>query len=283
MDNHKMSANKVALITGSATGIGYEIAIHLARNGYLTYASMRDTQKARKIKEIAQTENLSLHVVQLDVTDYKSIDEAVNTVINESGRIDVLINNAGYGLMGSIEDMSVEELKAQFETNLFGGFRVTQAVLPYMRAQKRGAIINISSVAGRVGLPLYSGYVSTKFALEGLSESMAYELQPFGIKVAIIEPGFVRTNFRREKAARATEDSAYHTITQLALERIEGKERQSPVEVAKVVVQALEETNSKLRYIVGKDAEGLIDANKKLLSTDNDVLTKLHNGGRTAN
>ena len=111
-----------------------------------------------------------------------------------------MVNNAGYGLIGSIEDMSVEELKAQFETNVFGTFRVTQAVLPYMREQRSGAIINISSVAGRVGLPLFSAYVSTKFALEGLSKSMAYELQPFGIKVAIIDSGLINTNFRSELA-----------------------------------------------------------------------------------
>jgi NAD(P)-dependent dehydrogenase (short-subunit alcohol dehydrogenase family) len=130
-----------------------------------------------------------LSVIQLDVTDNVSIDKAIDTVISQSGRIDVLVNNAGYGLIGSIEDMSVEELKAQFETNVFGTFRVTQAVLPHMREQRSGTIINISSVAGRIALSLFSAYVSTKFALEGLSESMAYELQPFGIRVVIIEPG----------------------------------------------------------------------------------------------
>ena len=130
-----------------------------------------------------------MSVIQLDVTDNVSIDKAIDTVISQSGRIDVLVNNAGYGLIGSIEDMSVEELKAQFETNVFGTFRVTQAVLPHMREQRSGTIINISSVAGRIALSLFSAYVSTKFALEGLSESMAYELQPFGIRVVIIEPG----------------------------------------------------------------------------------------------
>src|SRR6476660_5893902 len=199
MENKNTSANKdkVAIVTGSATGIGYETATHLARNGFHTYASMRNLAKADEVTKIVKSENLRLRVIQLDVTDDTSINKAIDTVINESGKVDVLVNNAGYGLVGSIEDMSIEELKAQYETNVFGVFRVTKAVLPHMRKQHGGSIINISSIAGRIALPLYSAYVSTKFAIEGLSESMAYELEPFGIKVAIIEPGAIKTNFRR--------------------------------------------------------------------------------------
>ena len=125
---------KVAIVTGSSTGVGYEITLHLARNGFYTYGSMRNLQKSNEINEIAKTESLPLHVIQLDVTDDISINKAVDTVINESGRIDVLVNNAGYCLIGSIEDTSVEELKAQFETNVFGAFRVTQAASIYERA-----------------------------------------------------------------------------------------------------------------------------------------------------
>jgi NAD(P)-dependent dehydrogenase (short-subunit alcohol dehydrogenase family) len=184
--------------------------------------------------------------------------------------------------MGSVEDTTVEELKTQFETNLFGAFRVTRAVLPHMRKQKNGAIINISSVAGRVGLPLYSAYASSKFALEGMSESMVYELQPFGIKVAIIEPDFIKTNFRREKAILATENSPYHRMTQTALERLEGMVRLSPEEVAKAVIHAIENPKPKLRYPIGKDAEERIEANRKLLHTEKDMILELSNGGRTA-
>ena len=133
MKNKNTSANKVALVTGSATGIGYEIAIHLAKNGFRTYASMRNLQKPNGITEIAKNGNLPLSVIQLDVIDDITITKAIDTIINESGRIDILVNNAGYGLVGSIEDMSVEEFKAQYETNVFGVFRVTKAVLPYMR------------------------------------------------------------------------------------------------------------------------------------------------------
>ena len=268
MENKNMSASreKVAIVTGSATGIGFETAIHLAKNGFRTYASMRNLLKADQITKVAKSEDLLLHVIQLDVTDDISITKAINTVINESEKIDVLVNNAGYGLIGSIEDMSVEELKAQFETNVFGTFRVTKAVLPHMRRQHGGSIINISSIAGRIALPLYSAYVSTKFAIEGLSESMAYELEPFGIKVAIIEPGAIKTSFRREQAAKGSlEVSPYSSMMQLPSKIVEEmlKHRLDPEEVAKTVIQAIENPKPKLRYIVGKDAEELIELRRK--------------------
>ena len=266
MKNKNTSANKVVIVTGSAAGIGYEIAVHLAKNGFRTYASMRNLQKANGITEMAKNENLPLSLIQLDVTDDTSITKAIDTVINESGRIDVLVNNAGYGLVGSVEDMSIQEMKAQYETNVFGTFRVTKAVLPHMRKQHGGSIINISSIAGRIALPLYSAYVSTKFAIEGLSESMAYELEPFGIKVAIIEPGAIKTNFRREQAAKgSSEDSPYSSMMQSPSKTIEKmlKHRLYPEEVAKTVIQAIENPIPKLRYIVGKDAEELIELRRK--------------------
>lgn len=269
MENKNMSANKdkVAIVTGSATGIGYETAIHLAKNGFRTYASMRNLLKADEITKITKSQDLPLRVIQLDVTDDISITKAIDTVINESGKIDVLVNNAGYGLIGPIEDISVEELKAQYETNVFGVFRVTKTVLPYMRKQHSGSIINISSVAGRIALPLYSAYVSTKFAIEGLSESMAYELEPFGVKVAIIEPGAIKTNFRREQAAKGSSDesSPYSTMMRSPSKVIEEilKHRLYPEEVAKTVIQAIENPKPKLRYIVGKDAEELIELRRK--------------------
>ena len=268
MENKNMSVNKdkVAIVTGSATGIGYETAIHLAKNGFYTYASMRNLPKADKISKIAKSQNLPLRVIQLDVTDDISITKAIGTVINESGKVDVLVNNAGYGLVGSIEDMSIEELKAQYETNVFGVFRVTKEVLPHMRKQHGGSIINISSIAGRIALPLYSAYVSTKFALEGLSESMAYELEPFGIRVVIIEPGAIKSNFRREQAAKgSSENSPYSSMMQSPSKAIEKmlKDRLNPEEVAKTIVQAIENSKPKLRYIVGKDAEELIEFRRK--------------------
>ena len=187
---------KIAIVTGSSTGIGYETSLTLARNGFLTYATMRNLNKAENIKSVATKENLPVHIQQLDVTDDVSVKNAIQTISSETGgRIDVLVNNAGYGLNGAFEDLSMNEIKAQYETNFFGLVRVTQAVLPIMRGQKSGTIVNISSGAGRFGFPSGSAYVSTKFAIEGLSESISYELEPFGIKAVMVEPGAIITNF----------------------------------------------------------------------------------------
>jgi NAD(P)-dependent dehydrogenase (short-subunit alcohol dehydrogenase family) len=160
---------------------------------------MRNLEKSKKITEIARTEKLPLQVVKLDVNDDRSVKDAIYKIATENERINVLVNNVGYGLFGSLEDLSIEEIKAQFETNFFGVVRVTQHVLPVIREQNGGGgtIVNVSSVGGRIGLPVVSAYHSTKFALEGLSESMLYELEPFGIRVVIIEPGVIRTNIMK--------------------------------------------------------------------------------------
>jgi NAD(P)-dependent dehydrogenase (short-subunit alcohol dehydrogenase family) len=171
----------------------------LARNGFLTYATACSLEKGVKINTLAANkEKLSIKVVQLDVTDNKSVNNAIQTIVSETGRIDILVNNAGYGLGGAFEDLSIDEMKHQYETNVFGLIRVTQAVLPIMRKQQSGIIVNVSSGAGIFGYPGGSAYVSTKFAVEGLRESMAYELDPFEIKVVLIEPGFIRTNFQMQ-------------------------------------------------------------------------------------
>ena len=187
---------KVAVVTGSSSGIGKETALTLAKNNFLTYATMRDPKK-RVLKSHADKEKLPLRIVELDVTKDTSVKNAIQSITNEASRIDVLVYNAGYGLTGAFEELLMEEIEAQFETNLFGLIRTTQAVLPIMRKQNSGFIVNISSGAGRFGFPGGSAYVSTKFAVEGLSESMSYELEPFGIKVILIEPGFVKTNFQQ--------------------------------------------------------------------------------------
>src|SRR6476469_6369766 len=178
------SKQKVAVVTGCSSGIGHEISLILARNGFTTYATMRNLQKGSDLKSIAEDEKLPLHFAQLDVTDENSVKKAIQTVYDEAGRIDILVNNAGYGLTGAFEDLSLDEIKTQYETNVFGLIRTTQAVLPIMRKQRSGLIVNISSGAGRFGFPTGSAYVSTKF-----------EVEPFGIKVILIEPGIIKTNF----------------------------------------------------------------------------------------
>jgi NAD(P)-dependent dehydrogenase (short-subunit alcohol dehydrogenase family) len=263
--------NKVALVTGSSSGIGYETALLLARNGFDTYATMRNLNKSKEITEIAKKEDLPLRVLKLDVTDDKSVDDAINHILNEKKSIDVVVNNAGYGLMGSVEESSLDEIKAQFETNLFGSIRVMQKILPIMRKQMNGTIVNISSVAGRIGFPMSSSYVSSKFALEGLSESMAYELEQFGIKIVLIEPGVIDTNFTFVTPKKALDTkSSYSNLmnkiqTNLFSTLANGT---SPKVVANAILNAVTEENPERRYLVGNDAIELISARKN--STDKD-------------
>jgi NAD(P)-dependent dehydrogenase (short-subunit alcohol dehydrogenase family) len=266
-----MQGDKVALVTGSSSGIGFETSLMLARAGFNTYASMRNLEKSTNITQIARKEKLPLQVVQLDVNNDGSVKDAIVKILKADQRIDVLINNAGYGLFGSVEDTSIEEIKAQFETNFFGVVRVTQQVLPLMRRQNSGTIVNVSSVGGRIGLPALSAYHSTKFALEGLSESIAFEHEPFGIRVVIIEPGVIRTNIlNSSSSAKKALDpkSPYFSLSQKLNDNfksmMESELSSPPEEVAKVILQAVTSENPQLRYSVGDDAANLIDARKNM-------------------
>jgi NAD(P)-dependent dehydrogenase (short-subunit alcohol dehydrogenase family) len=264
-----MNDHKVIIVTGSSSGIGLESALLLARNGYITYATMRSPEKDTSIKTAVQKEGLPIRVVQLDVTDDNSVKNAVDHIISEASRIDVLVNNAGYGLGGALEDLSMEEIKFQYETNLFGLIRVTQAVLPTMRKQKSGRILNLSSGAGIFGYPGGSAYVSTKFAVEGLSESIAYELEPFGIKVILIEPGFIRTNFTNAMVvAKKAQDptSPYSGLMQkIMASASELAKNASDAElVANVILDAASNPNPRLRYLVGKDVESWVAGKKNM-------------------
>jgi NAD(P)-dependent dehydrogenase (short-subunit alcohol dehydrogenase family) len=260
----------VALVTGSSSGMGFETALLLARTGFHTYASMRNLEKSKNITEIASTEKLPLQVVQLDVNDYRTVKDAIHKIAAEKKRIDVLVNNAGYGVFGSLEDLSIEEIKAQFETNFYGVIRVTQQVLPVMRKQNTGTIVNVSSVGGSIGLPVLSAYHSTKFALQGLSESMSYELEPFGIRVVIIEPGVIRTNIMNSNvsAKKALDPkSPYFSLMQKVENHFKSMMENAsspPEEVAKVILQAITSANPQLRYTVGDDATTLIQAKRTM-------------------
>ncbi len=261
------SNQRVAVVTGSSSGIGHETSLTLARNRFLTYATMRSLDKGENIKSLAEKEKLPLKTVQLDVTDGISVKNAIQSITAEANRIDVLVNNAGYAVVGAFEDCSMEEIKAQYETNLFGVIRVTQAVLPIMRKQNSGIIVNMSSGAGRIAIPIQSAYVSTKFAIEGLSESMAYELEPFGIKVVLVEPGFIKTNIGNNiVTAKKSQDanSPYSQLTEKMVSFIEhGLEAGSPSDVvAKVVLKAVRSENPNLRYLAGKDAEKSMEAKR---------------------
>jgi NAD(P)-dependent dehydrogenase (short-subunit alcohol dehydrogenase family) len=259
----------VAVVTGSSSGIGLATSLALARNGYLTYATMRNLAKRNSFESIADKQHLPIRVVQLDVTDENSIKSAIESILSEAGRIDLLVNNAGYVLTGAFEDIGINEIKALYETNVFGVIRVTQAVLPIMRKQGSGRIINISSGAGRIGYPGGSAYVSSKFALEGLSESMAYEIEQFGIRTVLVEPGFVRTKIGENMAiSKKTQDpnSPYSQMMQMMSSNQERMlENGSDADlVASVVAEAATSKEPNLRYLAGKDVQQMMAAKKSM-------------------
>ncbi|MFL6473709.1 MAG: SDR family oxidoreductase, partial [Nitrososphaera sp.] len=254
-----------------------------ARNGFHTYATMRKLEggKSENITNVAKNENIPLQVIQLDVDSDHSVLDAVNTIMRERGQIDIVINNAGYALAGPFEETSMEEIRAQFETNFFGAVRVMQAVIPIMRDQKSGKIVNITSMGGRIAVPLDSVYHGTKFALEGLSESLQYELASFGIKIILIEPGAVGSNFWKNlKIASKTLNhddnnnnnsySPYQQIVNNVSESFRKMEQNTtpPSEVAKVILQAVQASSPDFRYIVGKDAAIILEAKRNTTDID---------------
>ena len=256
---------KVALVTGSSSGIGYETALALARDGYFTYATMRNTTKGEKIQEAAKNENLQIEVLELDVDKPESIKSAVEKVIADKNRIDVLVNNAGYGQFGCTEDVSIEDFKKQFETNFFSIVRIIQEIAPTMRKQNSGIIVNISSVVGRMGLPGSPAYISTKFALEGLSECLRYELGQFGIKVTMIEPGVIKTNFFDSmKIPDSKSDPKYKELTDNILSGLKMMVQMgtAPAQVAEVIIKAIHDDEILPRYTAGTDAAMFMEAKK---------------------
>lgn len=276
-----MITKMIAVVTGSSSGIGFETSLLLARNGFYTYATMRDVSKSKEIVDIASRENLPLQVLQLDVTDSKSIELTIGKIVNEQKeRIDVLINNAGYGLVGPLEELSIEEIKGQFETNFFGVVRMIKAVVPIMRRQRKGTIVNISSIAGKIGYPLTSAYVRSKFALEGLSESLYYELHEFGINVVIVEPGVVKTRFgdnlKIGNDVVVTRDMNNYAISpyeDIIRRRVNGfkprfENGATPIEVAKTVLESVRSKNPDQRYQVGEDAVSMMKLRNKMTDVE---------------
>ena len=256
---------KVALVTGSSSGIGLETALALARDGYHTFASMRDIGKAGELEYAAKKENLSIDVIELDVDKEEAIVSAIKKVVTDGGRLDVLVNNAGYGQFGCTEDVSVDDFRKQFETNFFSIVRIIQEVAPIMRKQNSGIIVNISSVVGKIGLPGSPAYISTKFALEGLSECLRYELGQFGIKTTLIEPGVIKTNFFNSmKIPESKIDPKYKELTEniLAGLKMMAEMGTAPSQVADVIIKAIHDDEILPRYIVGTDAAMFMEAKK---------------------
>jgi NAD(P)-dependent dehydrogenase (short-subunit alcohol dehydrogenase family) len=274
-----------ALVTGSSTGIGFETSLALARNGIHTFATMRHIQKGGTIERVIDKESLPLSVIEMDVNDEDSVRRTVIKIIDEKKRIDILVNNAGYGLFGALEDISLNEIREQFETNYFGAIRVMKQVIPTMRRQRSGIILNITSVAGVVGIPGECVYSSSKFAMEGLSESMSYELKPYGIKVVLIEPGVINTNFvpnirfpdksqyRSMQAKGEKNDSLSHyseTVDAFLSHYYPSMKNAPPSTlVSTTIIEAINNASnssqSLFRYLVGEDSKCLA-ACKKFMS-----------------
>jgi len=257
--------DKIALVTGSSSGIGLETSLALARDGYRTFASMRNTGKAAELQEAAKKENLSIDVIELDVDKEDSIVSAVKKIMLDAGRIDVLVNNAGYGQFGCTEDVPIEDFRKQFETNFFSIVRIIQEIAPIMRKQGSGVIVNIGSVVGRMGLPGSPAYVSTKFALEGFSECLRYELGQFGIKTTIVEPGAVKTNFFKSmKVPESKSDPKYTELTDKILSGLKMMVEMAtpPSQIADVVIKAIHDKEILPRYTAGTDAAMFMEAKK---------------------
>jgi NAD(P)-dependent dehydrogenase (short-subunit alcohol dehydrogenase family) len=258
---------KVVLITGASSGIGRVTALLLAQQGYIVYAGTRDPAKFSITLD-------NLHVIALDLTDSQSIKVAINKIKTEQGKIDVLINNAGYALVSTVEDATEEEMFNQYNINVFGIFRLCKSVTPLMREKNSGAIINISSFLGKVGLPLLTFYNSSKYAVEGITDSLRYELQPFNIRVHSIMPGFFNTNFAKENLVvnnpTSNINSPYKQLTDNLIPNIVEQINQGnePKEAAELILKIIEDDKSSARITVGDKAKKFIAMRRELSDED---------------
>ena len=249
---------RVVLVTGASSGIGEATALELVQRGFTVYGA------ARRIDRMTGLAAHGVRTFEMDVTDDASMTSGVERILREQGRIDVLVNNAGYGSYGALEDVPIEEARRQFEVNIFGLARLTQLVLPHMRGQRRGRIVNVSSIGGKFYEPLGSWYHATKFALEGLSESLRVELEPHGVHVVIIEPGPIRTEWGRisgESALLTSGDTAYAAQARQLAKVFERSDRPGvgaePRVVAAAIAKAVTARRPRTRYAVPATAKAI--------------------------
>lgn len=262
MSNNK-SAQKVVLITGASSGIGKATAKQLLNDGHIIYCTARRVDKMRELTELGG------RVLQLDVTKHDQIETVVNTIVKEKGRIDVLFNNAGFGLYGAVEDVSIDDARYQFEVNIFGLAKLTQLVLPHMRKQHCGTIINTSSMGGKMYTPLGAWYHATKHALEGWSDCLRVEVKQFGINIVLIEPGLISTEFGdvvTERLKKTSGAGAYKPLVDAMARTLTNsykKGRGSPPSlIAKTVSKAIRAKRPKTRYLVGQNAKLFVFARR---------------------
>lgn len=272
--------SKVILITGASTGIGLETAVQLAEQGHQVYATMRNLNKRALLDQETERRNVKLQVLQLDVKDEKSIAACIEEIISSEKKIDVLINNAGAGFIKPMEQASMEEIQQVMDVNFYGPIRCSKAVMPFMRKQKSGHIINVSSVGGIVGSPVNEIYCAAKFALEGLTESLATYLEPyFGINISLIEPGGTITEFGNslteyfESTGGILNDDYkplmedYMAYRSTFTEEFKEKAFQKPADIASVIIRCMNDPNPKVRYLT---SEGTLAFTKLKTSLDPD-------------
>ncbi len=253
------NGQRTVLITGGTDGLGKAAALLLAEKGYRVFAAGRSSEKRAELDRQASAKKLPLESLELDVCDDGSVNRAVKQVLQKAGVIDVLINNAGVGFMAVVEELKLEDLRRQYETNVFGVLRVTQAVLPHMRERRQGRIVMLSSVAGIMTPPTYGAYSSSKHALEALSNALRLELFPFNVEVVLIEPGYIMTNFQQTAKELAqtyvagAEASPYARIYAATLSAASSSRKASkttPEDCAGVILHAIEASHPKARYTV---------------------------------
>lgn len=257
------SSERTILVTGATSGLGRATAILLAETGWRVFAAGRSAERRQALEELARQRGWPLETLEMDVTREESVDRAFGEIERRGGEIDALVNNAGIAIIGPMEEITPDDLRLQFETNVFGAVRVARRVLPGMQKRRRGRIINMSSIAGKVVLPLFGPYSGSKFALEGISDAMRLELHPFGIHVVLIEPGYIRTDMERaaqELSARyagGAEQSPYRQVYQGVRRAWADTTRGSqdrPEDCARVVLRALTDSPPRARYTVTRAA-----------------------------
>ena len=251
----------VVIVTGCSSGFGERAALTFARQGHTTFATVRSLESGKHLVDAARDEELDLHVLRLDVRDVESVEAAIAEVLEREGRIDICVNNAGIELRGPVEECADDEVLAQFDTNVFGVVRVIRAVLPTMRAQGAGVIVNVSSIAGLVSRPFAGLYSASKHALEAISEALHFEVEEFGIRVAVVEPGQFETELGSKaiNAAAFDEHSPYRERADrltIAVRRLAPDGKPAPPEVvADAIVAVAQDDDAPLRLVVGADAE----------------------------
>jgi NAD(P)-dependent dehydrogenase (short-subunit alcohol dehydrogenase family) len=263
-----METGRVWLITGASAGFGRELVLAALAAGDRVMATARQPHQLNDLLTVGQGR---VRTAPLDVTDDAQVGAAVERTIAEFGRIDVLVNNAGHGSVGAVEELDLADLRALMDVMFFGAVAVTKAALPHMRAQRSGAIVQLSSMGGQLSMPGFGAYCSAKFALEGLSEALAAEVAPFGIHVLIVEPGAFRTEFggRRMHRSRIIEEYAVSTgSTRAAVDAMDGTQPGDPAKAARAILEVLDSAEPPLRLALGHDAVDHITAHHELLRTD---------------